>query len=317
MFSNSRPHVVAIFAVVTASCTHSEQIAYTTSIDPTGCLVEHVAAEQGKQQFHYDGLSSDGNTLAVGWRHDTESGLYLLDIHTGARTDIPNLNNGAVFSPDGHKLLNIFPAENGTTDIVEYDIATGEMTFIAKDDAWEWLASYSSDGNLILFNSYRTGASDIYTYRKSDGDLKRWTKFDGYDAHAQFSPDDSKILFNRQDNDEDFNLYVIEVETGAIMQLTNEPTEESYGSWSPDGNTIVFASDRDQVSGETDIYLMTANGADVRRITNHPKKDAYPFFSPDGKYIYFNSHREPQGIYRIKLDNDLNCVKGVSNTPKP
>ncbi len=308
----SQYHTAVIVALLTASCVQDQKISYETSLDPGGCLVEHVAVEPGVNQFHYDGLSPDGDKLAVGWdREGEESGLYLLDLTTGARTDIPMLNNGAVFSPDGNKLLNILPAENGKTDIVEYDLITGEMTFIAPHEEWEWLASYSSDGELILFNSYRTGASDIYTYRKSDGALKQWTEFDGYEAHAQFSSNDSKILFHRQEDRDDFNLFVIETETGDIAQLTDDATEESYASWSPDGNVIVFASDRNQDSGETDIYLMKSNGDDIRRLTDNAAKDSYPFFSPDGKYVYFHSYREPPGLYRIELDNTLACVKGA------
>ncbi|WDI30753.1 hypothetical protein PUV54_12395 [Hyphococcus flavus] len=306
-------YAIGIIGLLTTSCAQVQTITYETSTDPGGCLIEHVAVDPDRQQFHFDGLSPDGAKLAIGWnRNGEESGLYLLDLITGARTEIPNLNNGAVFSPDGNRLLNIAPTENGRTDIVEYDLATGEMTTIAPHDDWEWLASYSSDGERILFNSYRTGASDIYTYRKSDGQLKRWTDFDGYEAHGQFSPDDSKILFNRQDEGEDYNIYVIDANTGDISQLTDEATEEGYASWSPEGDTIVFASDRSQASGEPDLYLMSANGENVRRITDHPAKDEYPFFSPDGKYIYFNSYRsEPKGIYRIELDGDLNCVKSV------
>lgn len=169
MFLYSRGCAAGIVALLTTACagdvvTTDKQGLYATSIDPGGCLVEHIAVEPGRHHHHYDGLSPDGGKLAVGWRGDEgESGLFLLDLKTGARTDIPGLNNGAVFSPDGNKLLNILPTENGRTDIIEYDLATGEMTPIAPHDQWEWLASYSSDGETILFNSYRTGASDIYT----------------------------------------------------------------------------------------------------------------------------------------------------------
>ncbi|NNE59117.1 MAG: hypothetical protein HKN36_13500 [Hellea sp.] len=303
--------MTGIAALLSVSCAQDQNVAYETSRDPGGCLVEHIAVDPDRQQYHFDGLSPDGGTLAIGWRqNEDETGLYLLDLKTGARQDIPNLDNGAVFSPDGKKLLNIMPTENGRTDIAEYDLTTGETVFIAPHDSWEWLASYASDGETIVFNSYRTGASDIYTYRKSDGALKRWTDFDGYDAHAQFSPDDSKILFNRQESGEDYNVYLIKTETGEISQLTDDVTEEGYPSWSPDGTTIVFASDRAQPSGEPDIYLMNVNGEDIRRITDHPAKDEYPFFSPDGKYIYFNSYRsEPKGIYRIELESNLDCVK--------
>lgn len=303
--------VAGTVALLIAIGTGNKEISFETSVDPGGCLVEHVAVDPDVEQFHYDGLSPDGKTLAVGYRAGEESGLFLLDLTTGERTEIPGLDNGAVFSPDGTKILNILPTENGRTDIVEYDLASGEMTIIARHQEWEWLASYSSDGNLILFNSYRTGASDIYTYRKSDGQLKRWTDFDGYEAHAQFSPDDSKILFNRQENGSDFNLHVVDVKTGEISQLTSDLSEEGYASWSPDGRTIVFSSDRERDSGETDLFLMKSNGEDIRRITNDPTKDSYPFFSPDGRYVYFNSDREPSGLYRIEFNNKLDCIKAA------
>ncbi len=300
--------------LLSASAVSSHTLQFETSADPGGCLIEHVATDPDMEQFYYDGVSSDGKRLAVGWRRgETESGLYLFDLKTGKKKEIPGLNNGAVFSPDGKKLLNILPTENGQTDIVEYDLVTGDTTEIAPDDQWEWLASYSSDGSHILFNSYRTGASDIYTYRVSDGELKRWTDFDGYEAHGQFSPDDSQILFHRQEDSNDFqsatdfNLYVIDVASGEISQLTDEPSEEGYASWSPDGNAIVFSSDRYQESGETDLFVMDADGTDVRQITDHPAKDAYPFFSPDGKFIYFDSQRAPSGLYRIALDQNLEC----------
>lgn len=314
MISISPYHAAVFAALLAASCSQTENLSFATSIDPGGCLVEHIAVDTDRGQFHFDGLSPDGNMWAVGWDRGGEaSGLYLLDLTTGAQTDIPNLNNGAVFSPDGKTLLNILPTENERTDIVEYDLATGEMTTIAPHDQWEWLASYSSDGALILFNSYRTGASDIYTYRKSDGALKRWTEYDGYDAHGQFSSDDSKILFNRHEGGEDYNIYVIETETGDISQLTDEATEEGYASWSPNGNTIVFASDRAQASGEPDLYLMNSKGENVRRLTDHEAKDEYPFFSPDGKYIYFSSYRsDPKGLYRIELDQNLECLKAAA-----
>ena len=93
----------------------------------------------------------------------------------------------------------------------------------------------------------------------------------------------------------------------------DETTEEGYPSWSPDGETIVFASDRLQASSEPDLYLMNADGGNIRRITDPPAKDEYPFFSPDGKYIYFNSYRsDPKGHYRIELNKDLSCVKAAT-----
>ena len=93
--------------------------------------------------------------------------------------------------------------------------------------------------------------------------------------------------------------------------MTRDETEEGYASWSPDGKHIVFASDRDQTPGKSDLYLMRADGSEIRQLTDHPSKDAYAFFSPDGRYIYFNAYRDPPGVYRISLDGNLECLTSL------
>lgn len=286
------------------------QTTFQTSVDPSGCVIEHIAAEEGTRQFQFDSLSADGSQIAIGWdRGKEERGTYILDLASGQRTDVPVFNNGAVISPDGQTLLNSIYVENGKTDIVEYSMESGEITPVAPHPDWDWLASYSSDGDTILFNSYRTGASDIYSYTKAGGKLTQWTDHPGYEAHGQFSPDDSRILFHRQNEDGDFNLFVIDTETGETTQLTDDPTEESYGSWSPDGAAIAFTSDRHRKPGVGDIFIMDLDGNNIRQLTNNEAKDGYPFFSPDGKYLYFNSDRAPEGVYRIALDERLHCLK--------
>lgn len=291
-----------------------EDLVFEKSNDPGGCSVEHIAVSPSTNHYQYDSLSSDGGVLAVAWdRGDDGSGTYLFDLSTGERTDLPSLNNGAVFAPDGKTLVNSVYVENGKTDIIEFDIASGETTVISPHPEWDWLASYSSDGETILFNSFRTGRSDIYSFNKVDETLTQWTDYDGYEAHGQFSPDDKEILFHRSDQQGNFDIFLIDVETATIRQLTDALSEESYGSWGPDGDVIVMASDRNQPSGETDLFLMDRDGENIRQITDHPAKDAYPFFSPDGRYLYFNSAREPQGIYRITFDEEFNCLSSVED----
>ena len=285
---------------------------FAASVDPGGCRLEHVAVEPGTNQYQYDSLSPDGSTLAVGWERGDERGTYLLDLRTGERTDLPGLNNGAVFSPSGATLVNSIYVDDGKTDIAEYDRESGEMTVIAPHPEWDWLASYSSDGETILFNSFRTGGSDVYTYHRSTGELTQWTDDPRYEAHAQFSADDKRILFHRQIDEGNYDVFLLDTATGEITQLTDDETEEAYASWSPDGKTLVFTSDRSQTPGVTDLYLMDAAGSEPRQLTDHSAKDAYPFFSPDGRYLYFNSDREPSGIYRIELDEGLECVRGAA-----
>ena len=72
---------------------------------------------------------------------------------------------------------------------------------------------------------------------------------------------------------------------GDIRRLTDTSGNDSSPSWSPDGRSIAFTSDRD---GNREIYVMDANGDNLRNLTNESSQDRHPSWSPDGLSIAFN-----------------------------
>lgn len=74
----------------------------------------------------------------------------------------------------------------------------------------------------------------------------------------------------------------------ALTPLTADPGYEGEPTFSPDGQTIAYVSDR---SGNFEIFLkQIAGGPDVN-LTNNASDDVQPAFSPDGKQIAFVSTR--------------------------
>jgi len=61
------------------------------------------------------------------------------------------------------------------------------------------------------------------------------------------------------------------------IRLTDDPGQDSFPTWSPDGSHIAFASDRD---GNPEIYVMDADGSNVTRLTNDSVFNAFPAWSP-------------------------------------
>jgi TolB protein len=62
----------------------------------------------------------------------------------------------------------------------------------------------------------------------------------------------------------------------------------NFPSWSPDGKSVQFTSDRD---GNYEIYMIDLQTRRVTRLTNSPGNDAHASWSPDGKWLAFSSVR--------------------------
>ena len=83
-----------------------------------------------------------------------------------------------------------------------------------------------------------------------------------------------------------------------ITSLTSDPGYEGEPTFSPDGETIAYVSDR---TGNFEIFLKQVSGGPDVNITNNPADDVQPAFSPDGKQIAFVSTRE--GTTHLAYEN--------------
>ena len=98
-----------------------------------------------------------------------------------------------------------------------------------------------------------------------------------------------RVLFY-SDRDGDDDVYVAELDGGGIQQFTDAPGRDYEADITPDGRTLVFASERESESGQ--LFLMDADGSNVRRLTFSAEgglrvTDDYPHWSADGRRIVF------------------------------
>ena len=107
------------------------------------------------------------------------------------------------------------------------------------------------------------------------------------------------------------DIYSYNEKTKALKRLTNARGYDAEGSYSPDGQWLVFSSMRDAYSRPlnerekkqleenpsyfAEIYIMRADGSDQRRLTNVPGYDGGPFFTHDGSRIVWRRFDE-QGL---------------------
>jgi Tol biopolymer transport system component len=84
-------------------------------------------------------------------------------------------------------------------------------------------------------------------------------------------------------------IWLADPDGSNAVQLTSMAAVPGFPTWSPDGRSIAFTSNRtaDPDGNEnTDVFLVQAKaGAVPRRLTTSPGTDGAPVFSPDGRSI--------------------------------
>jgi eukaryotic-like serine/threonine-protein kinase len=96
----------------------------------------------------------------------------------------------------------------------------------------------------------------------------------------------------------------------SFQQITDSPGVETSPTLSPDGKTVVYASD---ASGNFDLYSLRVGGRNPVRLTgDSPLNDWQPAFSPDGDRIAFRSERDGGGVFMMEATGE--SVRRLSDT---
>ena len=106
---------------------------------------------------------------------------------------------------------------------------------------------------------------------------------DGDAMAPSWSPDRSMVAF-AGNRDGSWDIWTVEVATGALSNVTNDAFTSSKPAWSPDGSRIAFASSRD---GDYEIFTIRPDGTGLRQLTHNDGYDSDPAWSPDGKRLVY------------------------------
>ena len=197
------------------------------------------------------------------------------------------------FSPDGRKLVFQSEREPGNPffQIYQLDFTTGDTTRVSP--GW----------GKTTCAFLRPGTEEI---------LVSSTHHDPRSRDAQRVELDARKAGKERrygwDYDPEMEIYVARPGSATPIRLTEILGYDAEASYSPDGTTIVFASNREAYTHKLereearrldtdpayspDLYTMRADGTDVRRLTQTPGYDGGPFFLPDGKRILWRRFEE-------------------------
>ena len=208
---------------------------------------------------------------------------------------------------------------------------------------------FSSDGSQLIFQSEREADNPFYQIYLMDletGDTRRVSTGHGKTTCAWIHPSGQKLLFAsshldpeaRQKQkaefdkraagksrsyswsfDEYYDIFEVPAGGGEPVNLTNALGYDAEGSWSPDGEHILFASNRhayeeDLTPEEQEIlkkdssyfmelYIMKSDGSGLKRLTDQPGYDGGPFFSQDGKKVVWRRFTADGGSAEVHVMN--------------
>lgn len=234
-------------------------------------------------------------------------------------------NLGPVQSPDG-KYVAFFTTKTNLfgIDLVLAESATGKIIRRLAGpqsdghfDAISFINSsgdFSPDGSRFAFIVYADGDNRIAILNTRSGNVEKSFQPDGVGAvyNVAWSPNGRDLVFAGSKGGVS-DLYIVDVQTGAVRQLTNDKYADLQPSFSADGRTIAFTTDR---SPETDFGRMTFGELQLAtmdvatgEVTVHkgfPRgKHINPQFSPDGRSLYFVSDQDGvSDVYRLDLGTD-------------
>lgn len=287
----------------------------------------------------------DEKTLSSLWKNSIESTYkpYLKDSvqrPVGFRL-IDDKNSGKMnvapsISPDGKYVAFLSEKDLFTIDLFLADAKTGRVlrkltskvsnTHIDEFNFIESAGAWSPDSKQFAFSVTSGGRNRIIIIDVNSGrtlkdlSMGKAQQF----SNLTWSPNGKDIAFNGLANGQN-DLYLYNLPTKKLIQLTDDKYSDFQPSFSHDGKKIVFSSDRSTYGQflEQDIpFNLAVYDLETKKTTDikvfNGANNLNPQFAPDDQSIYFLSNRDGfRNLYRYHLntgttDQMTNLFTGIS-----
>jgi Tol biopolymer transport system component len=157
--------------------------------------------------------------------------------------------------------------------------------------------TFSPDGRTIAFQGYRDGGYDIWAISPDGSNQRQLTRGPFDDREPAWSHDGTRVAFSSdrgesisagqvQSGSGNYNIWILDLRTNQLTQVTRERADDFMPTWSPDDREIAFISTR--AGGQTIWAVTLATGAERRVSAEGVRADA-PSWGPGGQIVYHST----------------------------
>jgi Tol biopolymer transport system component len=272
-----------------------------------------------------DGLlgepSPDGRYLSyVDW--DTGD-LAIYEIATGEKRCLTNKGSWeksyefaeySRWSPDGRHIVYDWYNKNDFIDLCIIGLDGSEPRILYSNEEVAWIQTYdwSPDGKQILacFN-YQDETNQTVLVSVADGSVNVLkTLADDFPDNMCFSKDGKYIVYDhpQKENSTNSDIFLLSTDGSSQISLVEHPANDFVFGWSPDGKSILFASDRD---GTFSFYILKvtegkAQGNPALVKSGIGSVEALGF-TPDGSF-YYGITQQRSDVYIAELDPETGKI---------
>lgn len=211
--------------------------------------------------------------------------------------------SGVTWAPDGSELIYSMQGS-----LWRQKLGSPEARQITSGPGYAYQPDWSPDGHQVVFAHYHNDAIELRLLQLSSGETRPLTSDGAVNVEPRWSPDGARLAFVSSAFQGRWHIFIGGVTQAGTLEHLERITPDRhsglpryyYGlhdqylspTWSPDGQALIFISNRGHIWGSGGFWRMPARAGGEPRELHYEETTwkARPDLSRDGKRVVYSSY---------------------------
>jgi len=257
--------------------------------------------------------SPDGKQIVFARKASVQSALMTMPA-TGGDPEIlledEFDNQKPSWRPDNQRIVFLSNRVGGSSDVWEMDLGTDSLKQLTFETNGVFSLSVSADNRIAYMPFWHD--TFMFSVDVDSGQERQLTFHTQHNQGARYSPDGQSVAYHstRTGNSE---IWLHHLDGAPETRITDNDSWDLYPDWSPDGERLIFVSDREE--SQFKIFIVNSDGGGAHRLMDEPislrsleipvNAKVVSRWSPDGERIaYLRESEETQNLWTIRADGE-------------